>query len=77
MKKATFVLRWILMLLVCLGTFAAVSPASSAGNHCKDRCNQHYNQRKNYCKSLRYKHERQRCEDEVKREKDECKRHCG
>jgi len=31
MKKATFVLRWILMLLVCLGTFAAASSASSAG----------------------------------------------
>ena len=47
MKKAIYVLRWSLMLLVCLGAFAGVSPASSAGNHCKDRCNEHYNRRKN------------------------------
>lgn len=45
-----------------------------AGNHCNDRRNEHYNRRKNQCKSLPYKHERQRCEDEVKRDKDECRR---
>lgn len=76
MKKATFVVRLSLMLLVCLGTFTGVSSASGAGNHCKDRCNEHYNHRKDYCKSLPYKNERHRCEDEAKREKDNCKHYC-
>ena len=76
MKKATFVLRWSLMLLVCLGTFLAMGPPSEAGNHCKDRCDDVYRLKKDACKLLPYKHERHRCEDRAKRAKNECKHRC-
>jgi hypothetical protein len=71
------VLKVFLVLLACLGTSAAVSPASAAGNHCSDRCAKHYNYRKESCKAIHHKHERERCEEEAKREKEDCKHRCG
>jgi hypothetical protein len=76
MMKATLVLRWSLMLLVCVGTFSALSPASEAGNHCTDRCADVYHLKKDACKLIPYKHERHRCEDAAKRAKNECKHRC-
>ncbi len=76
MKKATFVLRLSLVLLVCLGTFAAVGPAANAKNRCKDRCNDVYRVRKDVCKAIPIKRERHRCEDGAKRAKEDCKRRC-
>ena len=70
-------LRVSLVLLVCLGTSAAISPTSAAGNHCTDRCADRYHLRKDACKAIPYKGERHRCEDSAKRAKDECKHHCG
>jgi hypothetical protein len=74
--KATFVLRLSLMLLVCMGTLSALSPASEAGNHCTDRCADVYRVKKDACKLIPYKHERHRCEDEAKHNKDNCKHRC-
>jgi hypothetical protein len=76
MKRTTFVLRLSLILLVCLGAVAAVSPASGAGNRCTDRCADVYRLKKDACKLIPYKHERHRCEDAAKRAKNECKRRC-
>lgn len=76
MKRATVLFRLSLVWLVCLGTFAAVSPASGAGNRCTDRCADVYRLRKDTCKLIPYKHERHTCEDAAKRAKDECKRRC-
>jgi len=70
------VLRRSLAFILCLGTFAALSPATVAGNRCKDRCNDSYHLRKDLCKSIPLKHERHRCEDAAKRSKDNCKRGC-
>ena len=76
MKKATFVMRWSLILLFCLGTFAALSPRSEAGNHCTDHCADVYHLKKDACKAIPYKHERHRCEDAAKHAKDQCKHRC-
>ena len=76
MKKATFVLRWSVMLLVCLGMFLAMGQLSEAGNHCTDRCADVYRVRKDACKLIPYKHERHRCEDAAKHAKNECKHRC-
>ncbi len=76
MKKFMFAFRWSLVLFVCLGTVAAVSPASGAGNHCTDRCADVYRVKKGACKLIPYKHERHRCEDRAKRDKDNCKHRC-
>jgi len=74
--KATLAFRWGLVLLVCVGTFSALSPASEAGNHCTDRCADVYHVRKDACKLIPYKHERHRCEDVAKHNKDTCKHRC-
>jgi hypothetical protein len=71
------ILRVSLVLMVCLGASAAISPTSAAGNHCSDRCAERYRYRKDTCKAIPYKHERQRCEESAKRAKDECKHRCG
>lgn len=76
MKRTTFALRLSLVLLVCLGTFGAASPAANARNRCKDRCNDVYRVRKDVCKAIPIKRERHRCEDRAKRDKDNCKRRC-
>ena len=70
------VLRWSLAFILCLGTFAAMSPTTLAGNRCKDRCNDVYKLRKSACRSIPLKHERHRCEDAAKRGKNNCKRNC-
>jgi hypothetical protein len=70
------ILRMSLVILVCLGTSAAISPTSAAGNHCTDRCAERYRYRKDACKAIPYKRGRQRCEDAAKRAKEECKRRC-
>jgi hypothetical protein len=75
-KRASFALRWILVLLVCLGTFAVTSPASNARNQCKDRCKERYNLRKDVCKAIPYKSQRHSCENAAKRARDECKHRC-
>lgn len=74
--KTMFVLRFSLLLLICLGTFSFVGPAANAGNRCKDRCNDAYRLRKDTCKLIPYKPERKRCEKNAKRAKDDCKHHC-
>ena len=74
-SQRAMVLRWSLAFILCLGTFAAMSPATLAGNRCKDRCNDVYKLRKDECKSRR-NHERHRCEDAAKRERDNCKHRC-
>ena len=74
--KRTFVLRFSLLVVVCLGTFSAVSPIASAGNRCKDRCNDAYRLRKDACKMIPFKHERKQCEKSAKRAKDDCKHNC-
>ena len=76
MKRAAVVVRLSLVLLVCLATFAALSPKSEAGNHCTDRCADVYHMKKDACKGIPYKHERHRCEDAAKHAKDNCKHHC-
>lgn len=76
MKKSMFALRWGLMLFICLGTVAAVSPASGAGNRCTDKCADIYRFKKNACKLIPFKHERHRCEDRAKRAKKDCKHRC-
>jgi hypothetical protein len=76
MKRTSILLRLSLASIVCLGTLAAVSPASARGNRCTDRCADRYRFRKNACKSIPFKRERHRCEDGAKRAKDECKRRC-
>ncbi len=76
MKRTSFVLRWSLVLLVCLGTFAAAGQASNARNDCKDRCKERYNLRKDICKAIAHKRQRHSCEDAAKHVRDECKRHC-
>jgi hypothetical protein len=76
MKRTSFVLRWSLVLLICLGTSAAAGPASNARNDCKDRCKQRYNLRKDICKAIPYKRQRHSCEDAAKHVRDECKRSC-
>ena len=75
-RQRARVLRWSLAFILCVGTFAAVSPATLARNRCKDRCNDVYHLRKNLCKSIPLKGERHRCEDGAKRAKDNCKRGC-
>jgi hypothetical protein len=75
-KKRAAALRWSLGLIVCLGTLAAVGPATVAGNRCKDRCNDIYKLEKRACKAIPLKHERHTCEDAAKRAKDNCKRRC-
>jgi hypothetical protein len=74
--RRTFVLRFSLLVLVCLGMFSAVSPTAIAGNRCKDRCNDAYRLRKDACKLIPLKHERKQCEKSAKRAKDDCKHRC-
>ena len=76
MKGTRLLLRSLLVLLICLGGFSAVSPASAAGNRCKDRCNDRYKIRKDGCKAIPYKHARHACEDAAKQAKNECKHRC-
>ena len=76
MKRTSVFLRFGLALIVCLGTLAAVNPASARGNRCTDRCADRYRFRKDACKAIPFKRERHRCEDAAKRAKDECKRRC-
>jgi hypothetical protein len=76
MKRSRFVLRLTLVLLVCLGTFGAVSPTANAKNRCKDRCNDNYRLRKDACKLIPLKGERHVCENRAKRAKDDCKHRC-
>ena len=76
MKSTTVILRLSFALIVCLGTFAAMNPATVAGNRCKDRCNEVYRLRKDVCRAIPLKHERKSCEKAAKRAKDECKHRC-
>jgi hypothetical protein len=76
MKSTNAVLRLSFAFIMCLGTFAAVTPASIAGDRCKDRCNDVYRLRKDVCKSIPLKHERKSCEKATKRSKDDCKHRC-
>jgi hypothetical protein len=76
MKRTSLVLLWSLVVLVCLGTFAAAGSASSARNDCKDRCKDRYNLRKDICKAIPYKRQRRVCEDAAKQTRNECKRAC-
>ena len=76
MKRTSVFLRFGLALIVCLGTLAAVGPASARGNRCTDRCAEVARFKKDGCKLIPYKNERHRCEDAVKRAKNECKRRC-
>jgi hypothetical protein len=76
MRRTNILIRFGLALIVCLGTLAAVSPASARGNRCSDRCADRYRVRKDACKSIPFKNARHRCEDGAKRAKDECKRRC-
>ena len=76
MKRTRVVLRLSLAFLLLLGTFAALSPASVAGNRCKDRCNEAYHLRKDVCRAIPLKHERHSCEKAAKRAKDNCKHRC-
>ena len=76
MKGANAVFKLSLVLMICLGAFATVSPATGAGNRCTDRCADVYRLKKEACKLVPYKRERHRCEDAAKRAKNECKRRC-
>ncbi len=76
MKRTRVFLRLSLALLLFLGTFAALSPASAASNRCKDRCNEVYHLRKDVCRAIPLKHERKSCEKAAKRAKDDCKHRC-
>jgi hypothetical protein len=78
MKQASVVLRLGFVLALCLGAFATAGSASGAavpGNRCKDRCNERYHRRMDECSRLR-RGERRQCEDRVKIEHDECRKHC-
>ena len=75
-QRRARVRRWSLAFILCLGTFAAMSPATLAGNRCKDRCNDVYKLEKRACKAIPLKHERHSCEDSAKHAKDNCKRRC-
>ena len=69
--------RWSLAIILTLGTFVAIgSPVAAARNHCKDRCADRYNLKKDWCKSIPFKQERHRCENAAKHAKDECKHDC-
>ncbi len=70
------VLRWGLVFIMCLGTFAGGSSMSFAGNRCKDRCNDVYRIRKDACRVIPLKGERKVCERAAKRAKDDCKHRC-
>jgi len=74
--KRRCALKFSLLLLICLGTFGAVTPAANAGNRCKDRCNEAYRLRKDVCRAIPFKHERKQCEKSAKRAKDDCKHRC-
>lgn len=76
MKATMVVLRLSLGLIVCLGTFSAMSSVSVARNRCKDRCNDVYRVRRDVCRAIPLKHERKSCEKSAKRAKDDCKRRC-
>ena len=76
MKPTTVILRLSFAFILCLGTFAVMSPASAAPNRCKDRCNEVYHLRKDVCRAIPLKHERKSCEKEAKRAKDNCKHSC-
>ena len=75
-QRRARVLPWSLTFILCLGTFAAFSPAALGGNRCKDRCNDVYKMEKNACKAIPLKHERHSCEKAAKRAKDNCKHRC-
>jgi hypothetical protein len=76
MKPISVILRLSFAFIVCLGTFAAIGPASAAPNRCKDRCNEVYHLRKDVCRAIPLKHERKSCEKEAKRARDNCKHRC-
>jgi hypothetical protein len=76
MKLTTIILRLSFAFIVCLGTFAATSSTSVAGDRCKDRCNDVYRLRKDVCRAIPLKGERKSCEKAAKRAKDDCKHRC-
>ena len=76
MKSTSVVLRLSLVLMVCLGTFAAVSPASARGNRCTDRCADVYRVKKDACRLIPFKTERKICERRAKEAKKDCKHRC-
>lgn len=76
MKGTRVLLRLSLALMIFFATFAALSPASVAGNRCKDQCNEVYRLRKDVCRAIPLKHERKSCEKAAKRAKDDCKHRC-
>lgn len=76
MKPTLLVLRLSFAFIICLGTFAAINPAATARNRCKDRCNDAYHLRKDVCRAIPLKHERKSCEKAAKRSKDDCKHRC-
>ena len=75
-QKRASVRRWSLVIILCLGTFAGMSPVTLAGNRCKDRCKDVYDLEKRACKAIPLKHERHSCEDAAKRAKNNCKHRC-
>ena len=52
-QRRARVLRWSFAFILCLGTFVGMSPATLAGNRCKDRCNDIYNEEKESAKRYR------------------------
>ena len=76
MKRISVVLRFSLMLLVCLGAASTVSPASGGGNRCTDHCADTYKVRKDACRLIPFKTERKICERRAKEAKDDCKHRC-
>jgi hypothetical protein len=77
MNSKTTLLRVSFAFILFLATTAIMGPAAIAKNHCKDRCNDNYHLRKDFCRSIPLKHERHTCEDAAKHAKDNCKHHCG
>lgn len=79
MKRNRGLMRWALLLSLCLGGFTTMSPASAAvpANRCKDRCKEEYRRRVDECRNERDRRGgRHLCEERAKREREDCKRHC-
>lgn len=75
-KQQGILLRLGLALALGLGTFVHAGAAGTPGNHCKDRCNEVYQVKKDLCRSIPLKHERKGCEKAAKHSKDDCKHRC-
>ena len=76
MKRTSVLLRFGLAMIICLGTFAAVSPASARRNRCTDRCADVYRVKKDACRLIPFKTERKICERRAKEAKKDCKHRC-